>query len=96
MDLRDFETHYLVQTGLVRLQNPFIKGMADKNKYSLGETLTPIGVAFYIVPLVNSITRVGTMEEKILLLESMLDWKAYDLVQSTKRGCSGQKETRLD
>lgn len=96
MDLRDFETHYLVQTGLSQLQNPFIKGMAEKNHYQLGDNPTPIGVAFYIVPLINSITRVGTLEEKALLFESMLNWKAFDLVQSTKRGCSGQQETRLE
>lgn len=96
MDLRDFETHYLVQTGLSQLQNPFIKGMAEKNHYQLGDNPTPIGVAFYIVPLINSITRVGTLEEKTLLFESMLNWKAFDLVQSTKRGRSGQQETRLE
>lgn len=96
MDLRDFETHYLVQTGLSQLQNPFIKGMAEKNHYQLGDNPTPIGVAFYIVPLINSITRVGTLEEKTLLFESMLNWKAFDLVPSTKRGCAGQQETRLD
>lgn len=96
MDLRDFETHYLVQTGLGQLRNPFIKGMAEKNHYQLGDNPTPIGVAFYIVPLINSITRVGTMEEKTLLFESMLDWKAFDLVPSTKRGCAGQQETRLE
>lgn len=96
MDLRDFETHYLVQTGLSQLQNPFIKGMAEKNHYQLGDNPTPIGVAFYIVPLINSITRVGTLEEKTLLFESMLNWKAFDLVPSTKRGCVGQQETRLD
>ncbi len=96
MDLRDFETHYFVQTGLSQLQNPFIKGMAEKNHYQLGDNPTPIGVAFYIVPLINSITRVGTLEEKTLLFESMLNWKAFDLVPSTKRGCAGQQETRLD
>ena len=96
MDLRDFETHYLVQTGLSQIQNPFIKGMAEKNHYQLGDHPTPIGVAFYIVPLINSITRVGTMAEKTLLFESMLNWKAFDLVPSTKRGCSGQQETRLE
>lgn len=96
MDLRDFETHYLVQTGLSQLQNPFIKGMAEKNHYQLGDNPTPIGVAFYIVPLINSITRVGTLEEKTLLFESMLNWKAFDLVPSTKRGCAGQQETRLE
>lgn len=96
MDMRDFETHYLTKIGLQNFRNPFIKGMASKNAYSLGTEISPIGVAFYIVPLVNSITRVGTMDEKILLFESMLDWKAYDLIPSTKRGCSGQQETRLE
>lgn len=96
MDQRDFETHYLTQEGLERIQNPFIKGMAEKNHYQLGDHPTPIGVAFYIVPLVNAITRVGTMEEKVLLFESMLNWKAFDLVPSTKRGCAGQQETRLE
>ena len=96
MDMRDIETHYLTQQGLARLRNPFIKGMAEKNSYSLGNTLSPIGVAFYIVPLMNAVTRVGSMEEKMLLFESMLDWKAYDLVPSTKRGCRGQQETRLE
>lgn len=96
MDIRDFETHYLISQGLKHLSNPFIKGMANKNSYSLGDTLSPIGVAFYIVPLMNAITRVGTMEEKQLLFESMLNWKAYDLIPSTKRGCSGQQETRLE
>lgn len=99
MDIRDFETHYLIQQGLQRssLRNPFIKGMADKNVYQLGKgDLTPIGVAFYIVPLVNAITRVGTQDEKQILFESMLEWKAYDLILSTKRGCKGQEETRLE
>lgn len=99
MDIRDFETHYLIQQGLQRssLRNPFIKGMADKNVYQLGKgDLTPIGVAFYIVPLVNAITRVGTQDEKQILFESTLEWKAYDLIPSTKRGCKGQEETRLE
>lgn len=95
MDIRDFETHYLVEQGLARLRNPFIKGMAEKNSYSIGSVLSPIGVAFYIVPLINAITRVGTMDEKTLLFESMLEYKALEMIPSTKRGCAGQQETRL-
>ena len=96
MDQRDAETHYLTQIGLQRLRNPFIAGMADKNSYSIGDTISPYKVAFYIVPLINSITRVGTMQEKQLLFDSMLDWKAYNLVPSTKRGApKGSKETIL-
>lgn len=96
MSIRDMETHFLIQEGLQRFRNPFIKGMAEKNHYQLGDNPAPIDVAFYIVPLVNAVTRVGTMEEKTLLFESMLEWKAYDLIPSTKRGCKGQQETRLE
>jgi single-stranded-DNA-specific exonuclease len=71
--------------------------MAEKNAFQLGTgDLTPIGAAFYIVPLVNSITRVGTQEEKRLVFESMLDWKADMIVPSTKRGHKGEEETLLE
>ena len=96
MDLRSYETKYLVNQGIAHLRNPFIKGMAEHNAYSIGKQLTPIGVAFYIVPLVNAITRMGTQDEKELLFRSMLNWEAFNLVPSTKRGCKGQTETIVE
>ena len=92
MDLRDFETKHLIWKGLKNIQNPFIKGMTDKNSYSLGDEITPIGIAFYIAPYVNATIRMGTQEEKKIMFESMLDFKAYKEVPSTKRGCKGQME----
>ena len=38
----------------------------------------------------------GTEEEKLTLFESMLDFKAYEQILSTKRGCKGQFETRTE
>lgn len=96
MDIRNMETRYLIQEGMKKIRNPFIKGMVEKNSYQLKGNLTPIGIAFYIVPYINAVTRVGTQEEKQVLFESMLEWKAYELVPSTKRGCKGQQETRLE
>ena len=96
MTQQDIETHYLTQLGITRLRNPFIAGMADKNSYSIGDTISPFKVQFYIVPLINAIMRVGTMAEKKLLFESMLEWKANEIIPSTKRGAAvGSKETRL-
>ena len=51
--------------------------MSIKNEYSLKGNITPFGVAFYIAPYINATTRCGTQEEKLLLFESMLDFKAY-------------------
>ena len=95
-DLRDFETRHLISKGLESINNPFFKTMVEEQAYSLKNEITPIGIAFYIAPYVNATIRMGTIEEKTLLFESMLDFKAYDLIPSTKRGCSGQEETRVE
>ena len=96
MDLRDFETRHLITLGINQIRNPYFKGMTVKNSYSLGETITPFGVAFYIAPYINAVTRCGTHEEKLILFESMLDFRAYEMIPSTKRGCKGQMETRVE
>ena len=96
MDLRDYETRHLITRGLENIRNPYFKGMIDKQSYSLKDGITPIGVAFYIAPYVNATIRMGTQEEKLMLFESMLDYRGYELVPSTKRGCKGQQETRVE
>lgn len=96
MDLRDFETRHLITRGLENIRNPYFKGMVDKQSYSLKDGISPIGVAFYIAPYVNATIRMGTQEEKLILFESMLDYRGYELIPSTKRGCKGQQETRVE
>jgi single-stranded-DNA-specific exonuclease len=96
MDLRDFETRHLVTRGLEQIRNPYFKGMVKRNEYSLRDGITPIGVAFYIAPYVNATIRMGTQDEKLMLFESMLDYRGYELIPSTKRGCKGQMETRVE
>ena len=96
MDLRDFETRHLVVRGLEQIRNPYFSGMIKKNEYSLRDGITPVGVAFYIAPYVNATIRVGTQDEKLMLFESMLDYRGYEQIPSTKRGCKGQTETRVE
>lgn len=97
MDLREYETKHLVSLGLKQITNPYFKGMTIKNEYSLGGKVTPFGVAFYIAPYVNAVTRSGTIDEKIVLFESMLEFKAYEMIPSIKRGHKpGEMETRVE
>ena len=97
MSLRSIQTKHLIGTGLASPRNPFIVKMAERNDYSLKGKLTPIGVAFYIAPFVNAMTRSGSIEQKQLLFESMLEYRAFDILPSTKRGHSlGQTETLVD
>lgn len=95
MEMTSIETKHIIQKGFANLHNPFIVHMADKNAYSIGDTVTPIGAAFYIVPFVNAIVRSGTLEEKELIFESMLTHKAFQMVLSTKRGHKPGEQEQL-
>ena len=88
MSLRELETKHLVTKGFKEenLHNPFIRGMADKNAFTLGSKVTPMGAAFYIAPFVNAMVRSGEQEEKEILFQSMLNFKAFQKIPSNKRG----------
>lgn len=96
MDLRYFETKHLIQLGCENIRSPFIKMMMARNEYSIKGQLTPFTVGFYIAPYINAVARVGTQQETLLLAESMLEYRAYEQIPSTKRGCSGQTESRVE
>lgn len=92
MDMRDFETKHLIMSGLNNIRNPFFKSFVDKQTFVLKDGITPIGIAFYVAPYINATVRAGTAQEKLVLFESMLDFKAYQEIPSTKRGEKGKTE----
>lgn len=103
MDVRSFETRRLIDKGLEIINNPHAKGkniflaeIVKKQSYSLGPEVTPTGIAFYIAPLINSVVRVGTHEERIFIFECFLDEIANELLPSTKRGSKSGTETRVE
>lgn len=98
MDMRDFETRHLVVRGLDNIRNPYFKEMVKVQNYSISRAggLCPFAISFYIAPQINGTIRMGTAAEKLMLFESMLDYRAYEQVPSTKRGCKGQYETRVE
>ena len=88
MSMKSLETKHLITKGFrdENLHNPFIRGMADKNAFTIGPKLTPMGAAFYISPFVNAMVRSGEAEEKEILFQSMLNFKAFQKIPSNKRG----------
>lgn len=98
MDLRDYETKRLIDKGLASIRNPFFKQMIQVQNFSINKHggLDPFAISFYIAPQVNGTIRMGNSAEKMTLFESMLDFKAYEQIPSTKRGCKGQMETRVE
>ena len=97
----ELENRYIVKEGLKNINNRLLWALMEKQAYSITgiigptreqliEAMNPISVAFYIVPLVNAMIRVGTMDEKQRLFEAFLD--GDKLIPSGKRGAKGTLE----
>lgn len=97
MDLRDYEIREIILRGMQGFRNPLLKAMVAKDKFHFeGKQLTPFNIAWYIAPYINAITRSATEQEKLVVFESMIEYLAYKTIPSTKRGCKGQNETRIE
>ena len=102
MDRTDVETNYIMIHGLESITNKGFKALLNAQAFSLkshGEPpytgLNPVDVAWYIAPLINALTRVGTIEEKENMFYCFVE--PDRLVQSTKRGAKpGDVETAAD
>ena len=84
------ENRFLAVKGLSNIQNFLFKSILDKQSFSTGGKINPITVAFYVVPLINAMIRVGTMQEKTRLFEAFID--GTKKIPSGKRGAKGTLE----
>lgn len=102
MDRRFIETNYLMTRGLKNIKNEGFKALLEAQSFSLKDKamppyrgLTPIDVAFYVGPLINAITRVGTLQEKRNMFYAFIEPNRE--VPSTKRGAKdGDTETAAE
>ena len=96
--LSSTETRRIITKGLVpdNITNPYLYLMWQKNIFKLTEKPTDWGWTFYVCPMINAITRSGTIDEKFLIFESMLLFKANQQIPSNKRGHKpGEMESRV-
>lgn len=72
MDMHSLETKRIAIKGLAQIVNPALKSYVDFNSYSIGsDEPTCVDIAFYVVPLMNALIRVGTQEQKQRLFAAM-------------------------
>lgn len=91
MDRTNIETNYIMMEGLKNIRNEGFRTLIEAQAYSLKEKatapyigLSPIDIAFYIAPLINAITRVGTLSEKEAMFYCFIE--PNKAMQSSKRG----------
>ena len=85
MSLKDVSTRREVGIGLARLRNKMILEIFDAQSFSTKGIVSPFTVAFYIAPLINSYIRMGTAEDKILLLRAFCEDES-ETFEYKKRG----------
>lgn len=104
MDMNTLENRYYLK-GLKYFVNSGLRGLIKQQAYPLFTmkaeevtenflnncSLTQIQVAFYIVPLINALIRIGSDSEKDILFRAFIN--GDEEVPSTKRGHKGEYET---
>lgn len=81
MDMRSYETRYFVNLGIQNFTNKFLNALAKAQEFSTGGVMSVHNIAWYIAPVINAITRIGTLEERELLFRAMIEQDeifAYD------------------
>lgn len=86
----NLENRYIMQAGFNNVSNFFFQKAIEKQAYSMQNVVNSTTVAFYIVPLINAMIRVGSLEEKERLFKAFIDGE--ELIPSNKRGAKGAYE----
>lgn len=86
-DYRDSFVRTVVNIGLKNINNRFLQAMCDKNKYSIDKMggINYMSIAFYVTPYMNAVCRTGTMDEKRMMFDALLDYKNNTTVPSVRR-----------
>lgn len=90
MSMLEYENQYIVKAGFQNVSNFFFTKLIEKQSFSMGGKVNPMTVAFYVVPLINAVIRVGSQEEKERLYRAFIH--GDEKVVSHKRGANGALE----
>lgn len=90
-DLTQLQTRYLVLEGIKQIQNEtnhnkFISELVQSQAYSLHSKATILGISFYIAPLVNALIRLGTKEDKEIMLKAFLNSSEKAIIKIRGKG----------
>lgn len=84
------ENRYIMHEGFANINNYFFESAVEKQSYSMGGVVNATTVAFYVVPMMNAMIRVGSMEEKERLFIALTD--GHRQIPCNKRGAKGTTE----
>lgn len=81
MAMNNLENRFYVKHGLSNINNEFLKALVGDPKNANASE-----IGFGIAPMINSIVRMGTMEDKIILTNALVDKEGYVELPVRKNG----------
>lgn len=94
MDLRSQETRYFANCGLKNFHNKFLQALATAQEYSTKGIINIHNISWFFAPIINSVTRMGSYEERDILFRAMTE--QYEEFDYKKRDGSIIKENIYD
>lgn len=76
IDLRSQETRYLANCGLKNFNNKFLQTLAIAQEYSTKGVINIHNISWFFAPIINSVTRMGSYEERDILFRAMTEQHA--------------------
>lgn len=73
MDMRSFETRYVVNAGLSNINNKCFQALIRAQDYSISGEINIHNIQWYITPILNGMIRVGSNDEKELLFRAFIE-----------------------
>lgn len=86
MSMKDFQTRYYVNKGMKSIKNKFLKALDKAQEFSTKGEINIHNIQWYWTPIVNSMIRIGSFEDRDLLFRAFIE--TNETFPYQKRGSS--------
>jgi single-stranded-DNA-specific exonuclease len=73
MSTKTMENKAIINLGMKNIVSSYIKANFEADGRLQDKSFDPTTISFYIAPVINAVTRVGTLEEKTMMFEAMAE-----------------------
>lgn len=94
MDMRSFETRYLVEKGLQNIKNKCFKAFIESQSYRMKDTVNVHNIQWYVVPALNGLIRMGDFDNKDLLFRALIE--TDEVFKYTTRATKNKPSETID
>lgn len=73
MSIKNAQTRYYIEQGMMNINNKFLKALDKAQEFSTKGEINIHNISWYWTPILNSIIRIGTFEERDLVFRAFIE-----------------------